>query len=543
MPVHAYLFEAKSIQTYILSSGRLAEMVGASEIVEALCAPQGLLDSVLGVLGTDEEIRFSRRAGGAFYAFSESREAVRGLRALWLLSVQQFAPGLEFVDALVGGDRNCPDALSAHERGQRELIAAHSRQARTLPLAGPFVALNRRTGLPAVTRRSRTGSGELADVVGSRCRQYARFGALAIKFAPRDIANPEHWPINLNPDEARADTESAPAFPFLKDGHGTTLNRHIAVVHADGNGLGQLLMRLRDALRAAPGRYEQVFLALSEAIAEANQAAAAAATASVLQARRDGGSGIFPARPIVCGGDDLTIIVRADLALSFTRTFLSAFARESEKLLQQFTQRYGVGGLPARLSACAGIAYASSNQPFYMMHSMAEGLCLHAKSHAKRIAGAEVPSALAFYRINASMADQFGDVLEQELTTVHSGVAYRQTLEAYGLEADGLSRLDDLIELQKLLQRAEMSGGAARRLIGLMAHDLAQAKTEYRRWRELMEKNRPRQLNQFDDLLFKLCRVEVDGDLPYAAQTTHGLRVSPLGDAVTLMSVGSTTDA
>jgi hypothetical protein len=37
MPSHAYLFQAKGIQPYILDNGKLKEMAGASELVARLC--------------------------------------------------------------------------------------------------------------------------------------------------------------------------------------------------------------------------------------------------------------------------------------------------------------------------------------------------------------------------------------------------------------------------------------------------------------------------------------------------------------------------
>lgn len=59
MTAYACLFEAKSIQDYILRSGRLRHVVGASELLDALTP--GLLDAVIDGLAVDgKAFRFSR---------------------------------------------------------------------------------------------------------------------------------------------------------------------------------------------------------------------------------------------------------------------------------------------------------------------------------------------------------------------------------------------------------------------------------------------------------------------------------------------------
>src|SRR6266446_2330870 len=65
----AYLFEAKGIQRYILDSGPLRDLVGASDLVAGLASSDenDLIAEVLRALGVHAEgVNFSRRAGGAF---------------------------------------------------------------------------------------------------------------------------------------------------------------------------------------------------------------------------------------------------------------------------------------------------------------------------------------------------------------------------------------------------------------------------------------------------------------------------------------------
>ena len=124
MSVFAYLFEAHSIQRYILDSGRLAEMVGASELVESLTATGGtaldgttaigLLDRVLEKLDLSQPPEISRRAGGAITAFFGNRGDALRFRDLWSLLIEQYAPGLAYSHVVAVGE----NAASAAEAGK-----------------------------------------------------------------------------------------------------------------------------------------------------------------------------------------------------------------------------------------------------------------------------------------------------------------------------------------------------------------------------------------------------------------------------------------
>ena len=47
MTYYAYLFEAKSIQSYIFATSKLKEIIGGSELIEQLTAKNGLLKKTL----------------------------------------------------------------------------------------------------------------------------------------------------------------------------------------------------------------------------------------------------------------------------------------------------------------------------------------------------------------------------------------------------------------------------------------------------------------------------------------------------------------
>lgn len=110
---YAYLFEAHTIQAYILDSGKLSEMVGASKILEELIGKRGPLDTVLTELFLPESLSldnndeftinthfsFARRGGGAFFLLFSDPEKAQQLKKVWSLVVSGLAPGLAYAHA------------------------------------------------------------------------------------------------------------------------------------------------------------------------------------------------------------------------------------------------------------------------------------------------------------------------------------------------------------------------------------------------------------------------------------------------------------
>jgi len=539
MTNYAYLFEAKSIQSYILATNRLKEIVGASELVERLTgsfdSQDALLNHALNAIGGNGKIQFSRKGGATFYAFSECFEVIDKLASLWPLLVRQYAPDLEFAQAK--GEGKHPH--EAFENAQQQLLANRNCQATRLPQAGPFAIRNRRTGEPAtkLSKNAKSDKPEPVDAATWRKLKFAEAGKLAKRFA--ENATPGEWPTLLTPEKG----QDGRNFPFKEE------RQTIALIHADGNGLGQVLIHLQEHAKNKPDDYLKLFKDFSESVTRATQQAARNATIKVLQeARKDEGIVLYPARPIVLGGDDLTIIVRADLAMKFTQVYLKEFARLSKDEMSILKKEYPSLPqhlLPGQLTACAGVAYAKASVPFYLLHGLAEDLCKQAKSMAKPKAKEnkrEGLSALSFHRITTAMVDDYQDILKRELT-IPGDPSLCQTLQAYALEPDvGLPCLDHLLELQKLLGGEGMARGPTRQVLGLIEQDLGQAKQRYKRWQEVMSKKMPKELEQFDQLVASLLKGDekVWKELPYGeidleTQTRH----SPLGDVMALLAVGS----
>lgn len=530
MPIttYAYLFEAKSIQSYIFATNKLKEIIGGSELIEQLTAEHGLLKRTLQSLDLEleKDIKLSRCGGAAFYAFG-AKEPIEKLANLWPLVFRQYAPDMEFIHAKEEGKTS----IDAFQKAHTTLMADRNRPKVKLPQAGVYTLRFGRTGEPVVACKGKGEYRECLDRVTARKREFANSEAL-IKRVQKDSTR-NQWPVNLTPEN-----DDDKDFPF-KD------NRLIGLIHADGNGFGQLLMDLKSSVDKGDikdDQYIDVFRDISESIKKATEAAAEQAVTQTLTLED---RGLYPARPIVLGGDDLTMIVRADLALPFTQAFLKAFEQESKKQFDQLRKKHADLNkiLPEKLSACAGIVYAKSSQPFSALHDLAEGLCKHAKKIAKQdenlLDGKQVPSSLSLYRVTSTLLDNFDDVLKRELT------ADKITLSrgCYTLESHkNLPNLTDLLALQGFLEQSEISSGALRQITGLLHQSAEQAQSRYRRWKEVMierdEKEKKNNWKTFDELRIKLSHFSEKEKTGTDFNIEHKQAV-PFEDVLSLSAVGN----
>lgn len=576
MTCYVYAFEAHAIQRYILDSGRLAEMVGASELIESLTAASenneesarsldDLLQRASGQLGL-QEIRYSRRAGGMFTAFLASRDDAERLRDLWSLLIPHYAPGLRFSHAVVDGADEASAAINARKaltRDKRRLSIMH-------PQATPPVRRSPRTGLPATDLGADMDEPDNSDNEpewvdrASHMKSAGRFrkaGALLDKFnKPTD----REWPTLFEPDNEGIKTDEGTRFPFLPD------KRYVGIVHADGNDLGALVDRVEQQIREkAKPQYQALMLAFSESVAEATRAAAAEAAKVLAEATRpkakngakDEDDPALPARPLVLGGDDLTIIVRGDCALNYTEAFIESFETHTGEAFAVLKTQHAVFEvLPDGLSACAGVAFVKATQPFYLAYDLAESLCDHAKQRGRawqRQHGGDLPSSIVFARITSSFIARYDELIDQELsvTRCRDHTRYQMTLGAYGVGKTHTDqpRFAQLRDLRNLLARPDMARGPARKLLGLLHTDSGQANTAYKRWQtNLRDANKrhptDRRLIEFDQALQAL-GIAPDADLPYrdldlgmapgngAGATQTGIKATPLGDALAWLAV------
>ena len=540
MKYYGYLFEARSIQDFLFANGKLKDMVAGSEMVDILLS--GPLDQALSAAGLDSknfEKNCPRRAGAAFYLLAEEThsEELKRFRILWRLMVNHMLPGIEQVDVVSCGAA----AQDALRNGFESLRAARNQRDPELPPASPAAQRDPRTGLVATTR----DTGENIDIATAMKRSFklpSNVESVAARFTggalPPD-GGAWKWP-NSFADDAQSD------FRFPMQGRS-----HVALVHADGNGMGQLLMHLNEALEGLDiSTYVRLFRGFSDGLAKATRAAAAKAAKVILDACND--LNVLPARPLVLGGDDITLIIRDDLAFEFAEIFLGAFETETEKMLVEMRDQVakeGLSGLqdrlPEHLSACAGIVFMKPSQPFASCHDIAEGLCDRAKKIGRLSLTQTgesartnvIPSGISFHKLKAALIEDEEELFKAELIagreddreTIHLGLPGY----AVRVEAPSIPSITHLRALAEPFEDGTLNPKRLRRLLTLLHQAPALASQEYRRWREV---SKPDGLIRFDTSLAQILGPTIDKELPTTpagsgeASSERKPRRTPLAD-------------
>jgi hypothetical protein len=191
----------------------------------------------------------------------------------------------------------------------------------------------------------------------------------------------------------------------------TKNNDWIAIIHADGNGLGQVVQKI--------GGNAENFKKFSKELNNATIEAAVEAYNHVVKEFNFNKEDVIPIRPIVLGGDDLTLICRADFAIDYTREFLKAFETKTHAKLGEILKNENVfHGNEHKLTACAGIAFIKSSFPFYYGYELAEELCKAAKKDAKKNLneGGLPKSCLMFHKVQDSFVVDFDEISKRELS-------------------------------------------------------------------------------------------------------------------------------
>jgi len=533
MSYHAYLFEARGIQRFLFSSGKLRDMLNGSELIDYICAKNGYLDQVLEKL--DLAPATPRRAGGAFYLIFNNKADVQRMQATWRLAVAQWLPGLECVDAVVFDAASYRDAVND---GLKKLHQQRNVVQADLPTASPLTERSPRTGLAAVDR----DHGESLDAMTQAIRAFNRPVVGSESLTERFLDDKDiHWPSNFEQTGPKSEQ-----FPLGE-------RRLVGLVHADGNGLGEVLRQLKDACAQAPdAAYDALYRCFSEGVTTATVDAAREACVQVLLPKAK--KSVMPARPLVLGGDDVSIIIRADLALPYTQAFLLAFERHSQIAMDRLRTEFenhkleAPSALPLSLTACAGIVFMKCSQPFYSAYNLAEGLCKQAKKASRQHTQDRlIPSSVSFLKVGDSVLEDVDQMIAQTQTATHGNQQWSLGLPAYGVRAQvaselpQLEALSDLYEIFADREKARLNDRPLREIATLTHVNLAEAKQSYRRWKKVAERQSPNELRQFDQILTRLIGQQ-EPDLPFG-QVQHGESFqSPLADLLCLLTVRQFAD-
>lgn len=381
-----YLYGAsvQGIQDYIFKTNALKEIIGGTEIVQRICTD--LFESVLKEAGGtfNDQNCIVRAAGNIRYIF-ESKDDCQKVFRVFPKTVLGEAPGVTISQAAVpynGDYAACSQALEKKLRAQR------NRPMRSTQQGLMAVKRNQRTGMPALAEEGHPDEGMKQKLAYSDAMSLCQ-KAFGIEVPAK------RFPFNL--------------------GDLTDRNDWIAVIHADGNGMGR-------RFQEAGGQGVNSLKTLSQSIDKHTSEAAQAAYKIIAEKYHFENLDRIPIRPIVLSGDDFSVICRADLALDYVCEFIMAFEQKT------------------KFSACAGIAFVKSSFPFYFSYELAESLCDEAKSEAR----GNNKSCVLFHKVQDSFYSDFKDIKQREL----SPGGYSLCFGPYYIGSDGVNpgrwTVDDL---------------------------------------------------------------------------------------------------
>lgn len=190
----------------------------------------------------------------------------------------------------------------------------------------------------------------------------------------------------------------------------------------------------------------------------------------------------MPARPVLLGGDDIAIIVRADLAVSFTEVLLRQIVETTQAALGGYPSL----DLPKCLSACAGIVIVREGHPFLAADRLAQGMCKHAKSIAKTSSASDVPvSAMSFAVVTSTLDEDYKSWRERELKIGRSAYASAAPYVVWeNAGAHGLPSFEAVVALARALEGIEGRGKLVE-ATGLWRTDPARAEKRFVRFLEV----------------------------------------------------------
>ncbi len=371
-----YLYGAsvQGIQAFIFQTNKLKDIVGASELVKKMC------DKIF----KDEFLAHGEiivTAAGNVKCIYNNEIDCKNTVLKFPKRVMEMSPGITISQAVVTlQDGNSEsDFKAACDELEKRLQAQRNKRPKSLTTGLMTMERSRATGLPAVCIDK---ENNFLD----ECTQSKRMA----------LGKNNEMQLELCKDFFGIDTTINEVALNFKDI--TLHNDWLAIIHADGNGLGEVVARKSSNLEELKKFSENLDKATKSAAVLACKEIAKEKDIDIKQA----------IRPIILGGDDMTMVCRADIALEFVLAYLTAFEIEAHKKIG------------TELTACAGIAFIKSSYPFHYGYQLAEALCGKAKSDAKSATikeanNGKIPSCLMFHKVQSCFVENFKEIEKKEL--------------------------------------------------------------------------------------------------------------------------------
>lgn len=457
MNEYKYLYAAsvKGIQDFIFKTNKLKEIVGASALVDAIFNSRTGNKSLFQQFCEEKQIAWEdlelivAAAGNLQCKVRYERDCEKIVKE-FPKYISSLAPGLAITQTVVQiKEKEGVRAIDWGELLQKVNANLQAQRNKGQVLKEPpymGVMKERRVGEAVV----KIGSGNVYVGLNTKAK---------LDFAEGE--NLESFFQEFVGSEGKPSVHQL-RFDFLAE------DRWLAVIHADGNNVGKRIIEFINENKADADVKLSNF---SRALHQATKKAVNEACAKVVEQLGNEGANPYPFRPIILGGDDITVVVRADKAMDFVIAYLKAFEKET-KLVKEFG-----GGF----TASAGVAFMKHNFPFHYAARMAYELTEAAKATSKKINDERPPSSLCLYKIQSSFVDSLDEMRKRTHWAGNRPVFYD---DAYFLELDDslngqyysiFDLMDKLKNLKKAGSQDQMALSKLRQYLDMVKEDSGQS--------------------------------------------------------------------
>lgn len=422
-----YGLTVNGIQPYIFQTNNLREIIGASEIVQAVCTDW--FDAFLSKHPEcSDGIKLQNAAGNIKYMIG--KDGAHKIYENFGEYLTKNAPGLPFSQAIAPD----LDALEVALSAQRNVPQHHF----DLGHMSRYVA--RTTGDMAVVMEQKNIGQEAFE-------NYKKKRKSGI-----DAANFEKFYMSVQAKKRLCETADLDDRWLVKDFEKMAIGgKHswLSLVHIDGNGMGKHILALAakytndkersNAIKNFAKKFsdctEDAFKVSFSETFEMEFLKTENGIKKLIDSKKE-----IPFRPLILGGDDVTVILRSDYALHFVQTFLKKFEEFTEKSFKgEFIVKEN-GAIQDKFTACAGIAFVKAKFPFHYTTHLAEELCSEAKEASER-----KKSALLFHKVSDSFISDYKELVDRELT-INKGKSNEMRLSKNFYDLNEIDELLDNLE-------------------------------------------------------------------------------------------------
>jgi hypothetical protein len=413
------VLDISGIQGYIFGSNKLRDNIGASQLVE-WATKQWVYDTLNQAGGAKLTVNnhetFNSPAiedgavraeliyaggGNAAILFADLRQA-KAWATAYSRHLLQHAPGLGFAIAHSPAFAWDPDGEDLFRIVDNLKNATLVEAKQMAPASVPLLSLGvtatcQSTGFPAVAYYDEAGDYRpVSSEVQAKLTEETR------KAVDERFDKVFHWFKHLG-------VKLPYDFDHLVGGENDRLRDqgYIAVVHADGNAMGEIFRNL-GARKLANRAYIDAIRILSAQVQQAGQRALERALGALVapdarlikpfQSRT-----FLPVRPIVYGGDDVTFVCDGQIGLALAARYLDEFEKTTEKIIGKL------------YTACAGITIVKAHYPFARAYGMSEDLCQHAKRWMHQHARPQTLFSVLDWHIAASgLQGELSDIRQRQ---------------------------------------------------------------------------------------------------------------------------------